>query len=88
MLFIKIFYHYLITEHTLARVISQSKIGLHYCYTEYRLLHTTLLIITPRMGEPDRDLDDANVKQPLIRSDEEAQPSAQCCAIRNKNCIT
>jgi hypothetical protein len=87
-LFIKIFSRYLITEHTLARVTSQSKKGLHYYYNEYTLLHTTLLIITPRMGEPDRDLDDANVKQLLIRRDEEAQPSAQCCVIRNKNCIT
>ena len=40
------------------------------------------------MGEPDRDLDDANITQLLIRRDEEAQPSAQFCAVRNKNYIT
>jgi hypothetical protein len=88
MLFIKIFSHYLRIEYTLARVTSQSKICLHYCYNEYALLHTTLFITTPRTGEPDRDLEDAIVKQLLIRRDEEAQPSTQCCAIRNKNCIT
>jgi hypothetical protein len=87
MLFIKIFSRYLLIEHTLVRVTSESKIALHYCYKEYTLLHMTLLIITPMMGEPDRDLDDANVKQLLIGREEEAQPSAQCCAIRNKNCI-
>lgn len=88
MLFIKIFSHYFIFELTLARVTSQSKPGLHYCYNEYALLRTTLLIVTPRMGEPDRDLDDANITQLLIRRDEEAQPSAQFCAVRNKNYIT
>jgi hypothetical protein len=87
MLFIKIFSHYSINEHTVARVTSQSKIGLRYCYNEYTPLHTTLLIITPRIGEPDRNLDDANVKELLIRRVEEAQPSARCCDIRNKNCI-
>jgi hypothetical protein len=87
MLFTKIFSHYLIIEHTLARVTAQSKIGLHYCYNAHTLLHTTLLTITSRTGEPDRDLHDANVNQLSIRREEDTQPSAQCCVITNKNCI-
>ena len=36
------------------------------------------------MGEPDRDSDDANVKQLLQRREEEAHPSARCCVIKKK----
>jgi len=59
----------------------------HDARSPERQIHTTLLIITPRMGEPGRYLDDANIKQLLLRREEEAQPSAQCCVMRKKRIL-